>query len=83
MSREFQEEKALEYCKYRGFDVLETFEDRALSDRNYAKRPGLCAAMANVCKVHGVLVVYNLARLTRSIRDTVRMSGHIHDKPRR
>jgi site-specific DNA recombinase len=71
MSCEFQERKGREYCDYRGLDVLEVYKDRGLSGKRADNRPGLQQALVQVCKVRGVLVVYDLARLARSTRDAI------------
>jgi site-specific DNA recombinase len=79
MSCEFQEEKAREYCDYWDFDVLDVYRDKAASGKRADNRPGLEKALVHVCKVRGALVVYNLARLSRSLKDLVEIS-HLLDK---
>ena len=80
MSCEFQEEKAREYCDYREWDVLKVYHDKAASGKKADRksRPGLNSAIARVCKIQGVLVVYNLARLSRSLKDLARISHHVN-----
>ncbi|MHC4542247.1 MAG: recombinase family protein [Planctomycetota bacterium] len=69
MSCEFQEQKAREYCAYWDFDVLDVYRDKVASGKRADNRPGLESALVDVCRLRGVLVVYNLARLSRSLKD--------------
>jgi len=71
MSCEFQESKSREYCEYHGFDVLACYQDKSLSGKRADNRPGLQAALVQVCKEQGVLVVYTLSRLARSTKDAI------------
>ncbi len=71
MSCEFQKRKCQEYCDLRGLDVLQVYEDRGLSGKRADNRPGLQQALVHVCKVRGVLVVYDLFRLARSTKDAI------------
>lgn len=64
-----QEQAMLDYCRARGWEVVASFEDKGKSGRSRSKRPGLEAALAAVCGHKGVLVVYSLSRLARSIVD--------------
>jgi len=80
MSCEFQEEKCREYCELHGLDVLAIYRDKALSGKNDKNRPGLQEAIQHVCDVQGVLVVYNMARLSRSIKFLVELSELLDKK---
>jgi site-specific DNA recombinase len=70
-SCEFQEQKAREYCEYQGLDVLDVFRDKAASGKSATEkaRPGLNKALTLVTRHRAILVCYNMARLSRSVKD--------------
>lgn len=68
-----QRERMQQYCKFHGWTVANSFEDRAASGGSMKGRPGLAAALDAVCEVKGVLVVYSLSRLARSTRDAIKI----------
>jgi site-specific DNA recombinase len=70
-SCEFQEQQAREYCEQHGIDVLGVFRDKAASGKNMKEkdRPGLNKALTMVTRYRAILVCYNLARLSRSVKD--------------
>ena len=72
-SCDYQEQKGLEYCTYREWDVLDVFHDKAASGKSTNGRPGLEQALNLVCKHRATLVCYNMSRLSRSINDLVRI----------
>lgn len=80
MSCEFQEQKAREYCSYQDMDILAVYQDKGASGKLAKNRPGLEAALVHVCRERAVLVCYNLARLTRSLTDLVRIAELIEKK---
>ena len=45
--------------------------DAGISGKRADNRPGLIAALDSACQARGVLVVYSLSRLARSVRDTL------------
>ena len=49
----------------------------AISGAKAANRPGLQAALAEVCKVKGVLVVFSLSRLARSTKDALAIAERL------
>ena len=57
------------YCQGNALTLTHAFEDAGKSGRSRAKRPGLESALRAVGEAKGVLVVYSLSRLARSIRD--------------
>lgn len=68
MSNVKQEERCRAYCEVYDYEVVKVYSDEALSGKN-AERPGLQAALAHVCKIKGVLVVYSIDRFARSVID--------------
>lgn len=69
LSNEKQAERCRAYCAAFEWDVLDVFEDAALSGEHSENRPGLQAAIKLACKNKAALVVYDLSRLTRDIID--------------
>jgi site-specific DNA recombinase len=53
------------------------YEDAGISGKRADNRPGLQAALEQVCRVKGVLVVYSLSRLARSIRDALAIADRL------
>jgi site-specific DNA recombinase len=68
-SLEAQQAALLRYCRDNDLQLTSEHEDAGKSGRSRTGRPGLEAAMGAVCKSRGVLVVYSLSRLARSIKD--------------
>ena len=52
-------------------------EDAGISGKRADNRPGLVAALDAVCAHGGVLVVYSLSRLARSVRDTLAIAERL------
>ena len=48
-----------------------------LSGSRATNRPGLQAALREVCAANGALVVYSLSRVARSVRDTLDIAGRL------
>lgn len=71
ISLEAQALELASYCKSRPWPLVGEFEDAGRSARSMRRRPGLKAALDAVCEAKGVLVVYSLSRLARSIGDAV------------
>jgi DNA invertase Pin-like site-specific DNA recombinase len=63
-----------------GFDVLATYEDRAISGKNITEREGFQAALAKVLTMRddGILVVYNMSRMARSTIDAINICNRLH-----
>jgi DNA invertase Pin-like site-specific DNA recombinase len=51
--------------------------DAGLSGGKAANRPGLQAALGDVCKRHGILVVYSLSRMARSTKDALAIAERL------
>lgn len=54
-----------------GYELAEVYIDEGISGRRATNRPGLQAALADVCGGGGALVVYSLSRMARSTRDAL------------
>ena len=74
-SIEFQESKCRAYCEAKGFDVLALYRDAGLSGKRADNRPGFQQALLHVTKIGGVLVAYDMNRVTRGIIDAVETSN--------
>ena len=62
------------YCEFHKMDVVQTFQDEALSGAEAENRPGLQSAMEYAIKHKASLVIYSLDRLSRSLRDAIDLS---------
>jgi len=76
-SIEFQEQKCRAYCEAKGFDVLACYRDANMSGRRADNRLGLQQALLHVAKIGGVLVAYDLGRVSRGIIDSVNLTDRI------
>ena len=70
ISLENQRERITAWCVASGLQ-LQGLHVETMSGSRAANRPGLQEALNAVCRVKGVLVVYSLSRLARSVRDTL------------
>ncbi|HXI13712.1 MAG TPA: recombinase family protein [Thermoanaerobaculia bacterium] len=68
-SLEAQLARAEQYATSNGFAIAGHFEDAGISGSKMSNRPGLKAALDATCKSKGVLIVYSLSRLARSVPD--------------
>ena len=66
-----QLERIRAYCLANGLELVAIHEDAGLSGKRADNRPGLQAALDDVCNRGGVLVVYSLSRLARSVSDSL------------
>jgi DNA invertase Pin-like site-specific DNA recombinase len=71
VSLEAQEERFRAWCVANGHDLGGIFTDAGLSGKRADNRPGLQSAKSAAIKSSGLLVVYSLSRLARSIRDSI------------
>ena len=67
------------YCTQRGYSIATERADRAISGGRMNNRPGLLAALDDVCRARGVLVCYALSRLARNTADAVAISARLRD----
>lgn len=78
VSLEAQRAKIAGYTVAMGYTMGAIHVDGGKSGRSRAGRPGLEAALAEVCRTGGVLVVCKLDRLARSTRDAIAISDKIN-----
>lgn len=72
-----QRKRIAAWCDAHGYDLVAVHEDAGLSGKRADNRPGLQAALRDVCRSKGVLVVMKLDRLARSTRDAIEMADRI------
>lgn len=70
VSLEMQRERIAGWCQHNGYEQGEVFVE-VMSGGRAANRPELLKAISLACKVRGILVVYSLSRLARSVKDTL------------
>lgn len=76
-SLEAQEARIRSWAAAQGLEVAGVHVDAGLSGGRADNRPGLQAALADVCKRRGVLVVYSLSRMARSVKDAADISDRL------
>jgi site-specific DNA recombinase len=69
VSPETQVARARAWCVVNASELAGEFSDHGISAKRADNRPGLQAALRTVCASKGVLVVYSLSRLARSVPD--------------
>jgi len=69
-SLENQRSRAIAWCTANGYEV-ESIHVESMSGGKASNRPELQKALSMVCKLKGILVVYSLSRLARSVKDTL------------
>lgn len=72
-----QEDRIRAYCKMFGHQCRTIHVDSGLSGKQMDSRPGLAAALDEVCQQRGILVVYSLSRLSRSVKDTLDIADRL------
>ncbi len=70
VSLEMQRDRIAAWCVASGYEQEAVFVE-TMSGSRAANRPELLKAISLTCKVHGVLVVFSLSRLARSVKDTL------------
>jgi site-specific DNA recombinase len=72
VSLEAQEAKIRAWCVANDAELVAVYRDEGLSGyKGRDARPGLNAAVQQVCKLKGSLVVYSLSRLARNTGETI------------
>jgi DNA invertase Pin-like site-specific DNA recombinase len=71
VSLEAQEARARRWAEANGYLVAGVHVDAGISAKWAENRPGLKAALYEVCRTRGALVVYILSRLARSTKDAI------------
>lgn len=76
VSLDAQKDRIAAWAASSGSEVGAVYSD-TLSGSRAANRPGLQGALAEVCKLKGVLVVYSLSRLARSTKDALAIAERL------
>jgi site-specific DNA recombinase len=76
VSLEMQQSRVTAWCAANGYEQEAVFVE-SMSGGKASNRPELLKAIALVCKVRGVLVVYSLSRLARSVKDTLAIAERL------
>jgi site-specific DNA recombinase len=76
VSLENQRERIAAWCVASGLTLERVFVE-TMSGSRAANRPELQGALSTVCRAKGVLVVYSLSRLARSVRDTLDIADRL------
>lgn len=72
-----QLERCEAYCTAQGYETEDCYEDAGLSGATQDERQGLADALAHVCRIKGILVVYSLDRLARNTRDALEIAERL------
>ena len=70
-SIEVQVDRLEAFCRANDFEIVGRYEDRLKSGKSQDGREGLAAALKHVCRIRGVLVVYDYSRLSRDVPDSL------------
>lgn len=77
VSLEAQQARIAAYCLANGLELVAVYSDAGLSGKKASNRPELQNALEHVCRESGILVVYSLSRLARSVADTLAISDRL------
>lgn len=77
VSLEAQEARARKWAEANGYTVAGLHCDAGISGKHAENRPGLQAALTEVCATKGALIVYSLSRLARSTKDAIAIAERL------
>lgn len=77
VSLDAQAERIQLHALAHDLDLVACHEDSGISGRKASNRPGLEAAIEEVTQHRGVLIVYSLSRLARSVRDCIDIASQL------
>jgi len=77
VSLEAQEARARKWAEANGYEVAGVHCDAGISGKRAENRPGLQAALTEVCRTKGALIVYSLSRLARSTKDAISIAERL------
>lgn len=77
VSLEAQSARIESHCQAQNLQLIACHEDRGISGRKASNRLGLESAIRDVTAQKGVLVVYSLSRLARSVRDCIDIAASL------
>lgn len=66
------------WCESQGHYIDGRFTDEGISGKKTKNRPGITAALTAVCQCKGILVVYSLSRMSRSLIDMAQIAERIN-----
>lgn len=76
VSLAMQRERIATWCASNGYEFNADFVE-VMSGGRADNRPELQRAIATACRLRGVLVVYSLSRLARSVKDTISIAERL------
>jgi len=76
VSLEMQRERIATWCSLNGYNLDASFVE-VMSGGRADNRPEINKAVAHACKAKGILVVYSLSRLARSVKDTLAIAERL------
>ena len=74
-----QEDLCRKACELQGWNVVGVFKDKAKSGRSMSGRVGFSAAMEAALKFKGILVAYDLTRISRSTVDGLKLFNRLEE----
>ena len=77
VSLEAQQARIAAWAQANGYQLRGVHVDAGLSGGRADNRPALQAALEEVCRERGALVVYSLSRLARSVKDTLTIGDRL------
>jgi DNA invertase Pin-like site-specific DNA recombinase len=77
VSLDAQQARIAAWARANGYELMGVHVDAGLSGGKAANRPALQAALEEVCRERGALVVYSLSRLARSVKDTLSIGDRL------
>jgi DNA invertase Pin-like site-specific DNA recombinase len=77
VSLDAQEARARKWAEANGYEVAGIHVDAGISGKRAKNRPGLQAALTEVCRTKGALIVYSLSRLARSTKDAISIAERL------
>jgi len=79
ISLEAQAEKIRQYAALHDLDLLDAPSDPGISGKSMRNRPGVSRALALAKERRGVLIVYSISRLSRSVKDLIDVAEQLRD----
>ncbi len=77
VSLDAQEARARKWAEVNGYEIAGVHVDAGISGKRAENRPGLQAALTEVCQTKGALIVYSLSRLARSTKDAISIAERL------
>jgi site-specific DNA recombinase len=77
VSLQAEEARARRWAEVNGYQVVGVHTDAGISGKRAENRPGLQAALVEVCQTKGALIVYFLSRLARSTKDAISIAERL------